>query len=139
MFTDYLIKVVRVEMLAFALALIKSCWVAKSIAGLPNIRKNYFTKQVKLGYGGFWLDPISTTFPAASKNNACFKRLKNNHHTLFNLSFRIYIKEKKELKRLPAKVSNPVQESINKEWKEDKSSDNSPKIYKKLFFVRRSQ
>ncbi len=40
MFTDYLIKVVWVE----KLALIKCCWVAKSIAGLPNIREPLLQK-----------------------------------------------------------------------------------------------
>jgi hypothetical protein len=39
MFTDSLNKVVCVEMLTFALALIKCCWVVRSIAGLPNIRE----------------------------------------------------------------------------------------------------
>ncbi len=39
MFTDYLIKVVWAEMLVFALAIFKCCWVAKSIARLPNIRE----------------------------------------------------------------------------------------------------
>ena len=45
MFTDYLIKVVWVETLAFALALIKCCCIAKSIAGLPNIRETLLEKK----------------------------------------------------------------------------------------------
>ena len=42
MFTDYLIKIIWGEMLVFALALIKCCWVVKSIAGLPNIIEKLF-------------------------------------------------------------------------------------------------
>jgi len=34
---SYLIKVFGVGTLAFALALIKCCWVAINVAGLPNV------------------------------------------------------------------------------------------------------
>ncbi len=47
MFTVYLIKMFGVGTLAFALVLIKCCWVAINVAGLPNVRETLLRKRAK--------------------------------------------------------------------------------------------
>ncbi len=73
MLTVYLIKVVwvfGVETLAFALALIKYCWVAKSIAGLPNIRENSYKTNPKIMlFSHFLLKYVKKKLTASSDCN----------------------------------------------------------------------
>jgi len=41
--------------------------------------------QVKLGYGGFWLEPISTTFPGASKTMLALKVVESDSKIIITL------------------------------------------------------